>query len=156
MDRVAPTETHAYVHNGQKVYEWNQTLSDINIFIDLPPGARAKDLAVSFTTARLTVGLANTPPYLDKDLAGAIKVSDSLWTVEDGILVLQLVKAQTGVTWPAAIAGHEVSPDVQTTDQKRLMLERFQAEHPGFDFSQAEFNGVVPDPSTFLKDLPGH
>lgn len=47
---------------------------------------------------------------------------------EDGILVLQLVKAQTGVTWPAAIAGHEVSPDVQTTDQKRLMLERFQAE----------------------------
>ncbi|KFM22715.1 NudC domain-containing protein 2 [Auxenochlorella protothecoides] len=145
MDRVAPTETHAYVHNGQKVYEWNQTLSDINIFIDLPPGARAKDLAVSFTTARLT-----------KDLAGAIKVSDSLWTVEDGILVLQLVKAQTGVTWPAAIAGHEVSPDVQTTDQKRLMLERFQAEHPGFDFSQAEFNGAVPDPSTFLKDLPGH
>lgn len=26
MDRVAPTETHAYVHNCQKVYEWNQTL----------------------------------------------------------------------------------------------------------------------------------
>ncbi|RMZ57462.1 hypothetical protein APUTEX25_004296 [Auxenochlorella protothecoides] len=146
MDRVAPTETHAYVHNCQKVYEWNQTLSDINIFIDLPPGARAKDLAVSFTTARLT-----------KDLAGAIKVSDSLWTVEDGILVLQLVKAQTGVTWPAAIAGHEVSPDVQTTDQKRLMLERFQAEHPGFDFSQAEFNGARARPlrsDLHVRDSP--
>lgn len=41
---------------------------------------------------------------------------------------MQLVKAQTGVTWPAAIVGHEVSADIQTTDQRRLMLERFQSE----------------------------
>ena len=26
MDRIAPTDNHAYIHNGQKVYEWNQTV----------------------------------------------------------------------------------------------------------------------------------
>ena len=30
------------------------------------------------------------------------------------------------------------------------MLERFQEEHPGFDFSNAEFNGSIPNPRTFM------
>ena len=34
--------------------------------------------------------------------------------------------------------------------QKKLMLERFQEEHPGFDFSGAEFSGAAPDPRTFM------
>ena len=35
-------------------------------------------------------------------------------------------------------------------EKKRMMLERFQAEHPGFDFSGAEFNGAVPDAHKFM------
>jgi hypothetical protein len=34
--------------------------------------------------------------------------------------------------------------------QKSLLLERFQQENPGFDFRDAEFNGSVPDPRTFM------
>jgi hypothetical protein len=34
--------------------------------------------------------------------------------------------------------------------QKKVMLERFQEEHPGFDFSGAEFNGMAPDPREFM------
>jgi len=33
---------------------------------------------------------------------------------------------------------------------QRLMLERFTAENPGFDFSNAEFNGTVPDARQFM------
>ena len=33
------------------------------------------------------------------------------------------------------------------------MRERFQEEHPGFDFSGAEFNGQVPDPSKFMGGI---
>jgi len=44
--------------------------------------------------------------------------------------------------------------EASTADaQKKLMLERFQAEHPGFDFSNAEFNGSVPDPRTFMGGM---
>jgi hypothetical protein len=38
----------------------------------------------------------------------------------------------------------------QQEAQKKVMLERFQEEHPGFDFSGAEFNGMAPDPRTFM------
>jgi hypothetical protein len=33
------------------------------------------------------------------------------------------------------------------------MLERFQEENPGFDFSQAQFSGNAPDPKTFMVCL---
>jgi len=46
-----------------------------------------------------------------------------------------------------------VSTIEQQEDQKRLMLERFQLENPGFDFSGAEFTGTVPDPRTFMRNL---
>ena len=66
---------------------------------------------------------------------------------------MQLTKAEEALTWASAIAGHEVNSAEQQADQKRLMLERFQREHPGFDFSGAEFSGAVPDPRTFMRDL---
>ncbi|KAK2079274.1 hypothetical protein QBZ16_002965 [Prototheca wickerhamii] len=132
MDRIAPTDNHAYIHNGQKVYD------EVTILIDLPPGVRAKDLSIAIREAHVTVGIKGLPPYLD---------------VKDGILSLHLAKAHRGQTWLAAIAGHDLEASQQAEDQRRLMLERFQAEHPGFDFSQAEFNGEVPDPASFLKDI---
>jgi len=44
----------------------------------------------------------------------------------------------------------QVDPYTQSEVQKSLMLERFQEENPGFDFSGASFNGAVPDPKTFM------
>jgi hypothetical protein len=34
-----------------------------------------------------------------------------------------------------------------------MMLERFQEEHPGFDFSGAEFNGSVPEARDFMGGI---
>ena len=37
---------------------------------------------------------------------------------------------------------------------KQMMLEKFQDENPGFDFSGAEFSGALPaDPKNFMADL---
>ncbi|KAF1777562.1 HSP20-like chaperone [Phytophthora cactorum] len=38
----------------------------------------------------------------------------------------------------------------QEATKQQMMLERFQEENPGFDFSNAEFNGAAPDPRTFM------
>lgn len=43
-----------------------------------------------------------------------------------------------------------VDPFTRQEMQRSLMLERFQEEHPGFDFRDATFNGEVPDPRTFM------
>ena len=70
---------------------------------------------------------------------------------EDGVLHLSLVKGSKGVNWECLLKGHTPNdPYTASEVQKSLMLERFQAENPGFDFSGASFNGSVPDPKTFM------
>lgn len=57
-------------------------------------------------------------------------------------------KAQT---WTSCCKRHgELDAFTKTEVQKQLMLERFQQENPGFDFSNADFNGSVPDARTFM------
>ena len=64
-DRLAPTSRHVFKHGGQEIYAWHQTLHDVNIYIDAPPGVRAKQLAVTVTATHLTVSIADNPPYLN-------------------------------------------------------------------------------------------
>lgn len=153
-DRLAPSSRHVFQHEGQKVYEWDQTLQDVNIYIDAPPGIRAKQLVVTVAATHLTVSIAGNPPYLNHDFGGRVKPSESFWTLEDGVLNILLCKADKGEPWKSALAGHAIDPFQQEEEVKRLMLERFQGEHPGFDFSGAEFSGSAPDPRSFQGGMP--
>jgi hypothetical protein len=72
------------------------------------------------------------------------------------VLHIELCKQEEAATWVSALAGHALAAADQQADQQRIMLERFQAEHPGFDFSGAQFSGAVPDARTFMRDLDRH
>ncbi|KAK1294332.1 hypothetical protein QJS10_CPA16g00228 [Acorus calamus] len=70
---------------------------------------------------------------------------------EDGTMHITLQKRDKGWTWPSPILGQgQLDPHTADLEQKRLMLQRFQEENPGFDFSQAQFSGSCPDPKTFM------
>jgi len=64
-----------------------------------------------------------------------------------------LVKALNHDSWNCVIIGdHELDPFTKEEMDKKMMLEKFQNEHPGFDFSGAQFTGQVPkDPNNFMK-----
>ena len=67
-----------------------------------------------------------------------------------------LTKARPGETWPAVFVGHAALDALATDEAKRqMLLERFQMEHPGFDFSGAEVSGSVPDPRNFMRGWEG-
>ncbi|GAQ86724.1 Nuclear distribution protein C [Klebsormidium nitens] len=150
-EKLAPDRRHAFVHHGQKIYEWDQSLDEVNVYIDLPSGVKAKQLDCDVLPNHLRVGIKGNPPYLDHALCEKVKKDSSFWTVEDGVLHVTLQKAERGKAWQSALAGHtSLDPLSSEQEQKRLMLERFQQENPGFDFSGAEFSGQVPDPSTFM------
>ncbi|KAL6747019.1 CS-domain-containing protein [Haematococcus lacustris] len=149
-DSLAPSSRHQYVHQGRVVYEWDQAFSEVNIYVQVPPGVRAKQLYCDIGLNSLNFGVSPNPPYLAGELSGSVKVSESFWTLEDGSLHITLQKLQQGEPWPSALRGHEADPLTQQRDTERLMLERFQQEHPGFDFSGASFNGSVPNPRTFM------
>jgi hypothetical protein len=153
-ERIAPVERHSFVHEGETIYEWDQTLEEVNLYISLPDRLPSRLLYCTIKPQHVELGVKGNPPYLNHDLGGPVKVDSSFWTIEDRTMHVTLQKRQKGQPWPSAIAGHG-NLDAFTADQeqRRLMLERFQEEHPGFDFSQAQFTGNVPNPSTFLGGI---
>mmetsp|Transcript_10110 Transcript_10110/g.17604 ORF Transcript_10110/g.17604 Transcript_10110/m.17604 type:complete len:157 (+) Transcript_10110:60-530(+) len=155
MDALAPVQRHQFrVGEGDSsrtVYEWDQTFTDVNLYVQVPPGTPGKGLFCDIQVNSIKLGLKLNPPYLQGQLSGPVKVSDSVWTLEGGTLMVTLSKAQPGEPWPSVIQGQELDPATQQAETKRLMLERFQNEHPGFDFSGATFNGQAPNPRTFMN-----
>jgi len=99
----------------------------------------------------MTRGLRGTPPFLDLDLGGRAATGESTWFMEDGELHIVLAKAHKAASWPSVFVGHAEMDAATATDvRKKMLLERFGEEHPGFDFSGADVSGAVPDPRTFM------
>jgi len=147
------------VHAGALLYEWDQSLDEVNMYLVPPAGAPAADLDVQIRSAHVSVGLLGAPAkILDHPLGGPCKHSESFWTLEehDGAKELHLTfsKMTRGQPWASALEGHAaLDPLTATEVRKDIMLERLQAENPGMDFSGASFNGEVPDASRFMGGI---
>ncbi|ESS28895.1 nuclear movement protein domain containing protein [Toxoplasma gondii GAB2-2007-GAL-DOM2] len=157
MSLLKKAETSAkgrrpFYDQGRLVYEWEQSLDEVHLYLKPPEGAKAKDLDIKITPTTLTVGLKGKPPLFSAPTESTVNVDPSVWMIEDGELHILLVKMKKGEVWNAALKGHggALDPFSQQEVQKKLMLERFQEENPGFDFSGATFSGNAPDPRTFM------
>ena len=120
---------------------------------------RAADLDVCLCARCVRVGLraaggGGPPPFLCIPPGGALSAAASTWTLSDGRLELVLAKARRGEAWPSALAGHPPLDAAAAADRRTLLLERFQAEHPGFDFRDAAISGDVPDAREYLGGMP--
>ncbi|KAF6153608.1 hypothetical protein GIB67_027475 [Kingdonia uniflora] len=157
-EKLAPEKRHSFVHEGQQVFEWDQTLEEVNIYITLPPNVPSKLFHCKVQSKHVEVGIKGNPPYLNvgikHDLTCPVKTDSSFWTIEDDIMHITLQKREVGHTWSSPIIGQgQLDPYSVDLEQKRLMLQRFQEENPGFDFSQAQFSGNCPDPRTFMGGM---
>nr|ACG26407.1 nudC domain-containing protein 2 [Zea mays] len=142
-ENLAPEKRHSFVHNGQKVFEWDQTLEEVNMYIELPKGVPTKLFHCNIQAS-----------HVEHDLTHPVKTDSSFWTIEDGEMHITLQKREKGKTWSSPIQGQGIlDPYAADQEQKRLMLQRFQEENPGFDFSQAQFSGTCPDPRTFMGGI---
>ena len=54
-----------YKYEGQTIYEWYQTLEEVHVFIQPPPGVTAKMIDCKITASRLTLGIKGNPPFID-------------------------------------------------------------------------------------------
>ena len=172
---------YVFSYNGRRIYEWEQTLDDVSIYIYPPLSIqKGNQLRVQLNVQRVQVGVTGaTQWFLNEATYGLVDVSESTWSLEDDddnenakVLVLYLTKAHRGALWEAALLGNpQAQPsknssapvpqgggstlDAATKEQvrKELLKERFQEEHPGFDFRDAEFNGSVPDARDFMGGI---
>lgn len=172
--RAKPSTKHKnrfrFEHGGRLIYEWEQTLSEVILYVPTPPGITKKaQLEVVISAHHLVVALRGAAQrYLDEDTGGPIVVGESTWFLEDNddeapgagekVLVVNFQKMQKAQAWACALRGAaaraaegaELDALSQEEVRKQLMRERFQEEHPGFDFSDADFNGAVPDARDFM------
>ncbi|KAL0368831.1 UNVERIFIED_CONTAM: hypothetical protein Scaly_1102000 [Sesamum calycinum] len=118
-EKLAPEKRHSFMHNGQKVFEWDQTLEEVNMYITLPPNVPKKLFCCKIDSKHVEVGIKGNPPYLNHDLMHPVKTDSSFWTLEE----------DKGKTWSSPIMGQgQLDPYTSDLEQKRLMLQRFQEE----------------------------
>lgn len=157
------------LEDGREIYQWEQTLDDVLVYIRPPPGVAARMISCQITPTRVTLGIQGNPPFMDEELEDICVSKDSFWTLvpyEDlskdekdaapncPSLELTFTKANKGSTWKCVFKGHAALDENELTDtKKKILLERFQEEHPGFDFRDAAINGEVPDPRTFMGGI---
>jgi len=156
---------YVFEHQGRKIYEWDQNLDEVNVYIDTPANNRARDFSVKIQSNRLRIGLkSNDRFFIDENTFSKVKTSDSSWYLDPDTSVIHVIlaKVHRGETWEGALTGRDgdsssnngssgiVDPLTRETIKKELMLERFQEENAGFDFRGATFNGEAPDPRTFM------
>ena len=140
-----------FVHEGRDIYEWEQSLDEVLVYFKTPPGVKAAHIDCAISSGHVRLGLKGAPPFLDEGLSCLAVARDSFWNKDGEELTLTLTKARKGETWLCVFKGHGALDASATAEVHRsMLLERFGAEHPGFDFSGAAVNGAVPDPRTFM------
>ena len=87
---------------GRKVgarYMWRQTVQNVRLEVQVPPGTSARDLRVTMEPSRLAVQVGAGPPILDEELYMRIYVGSntdddvSIWEVQDRrVVVFHLTK----------------------------------------------------------------
>ena len=159
-----------FMHGDQVIYEWEQDLNEVNIYItppefmlsknkeiikqNLKPGQKVPKFNITITNKHVKIGVDQNPPYIDENLFKNIDTDESLWMIEDDELHILLQKAVRAEVWECVFVGHgKIDPMLQEEMQKKILQERFQMENPGFDFSGAEMNGMVPDPKNFMGGM---
>eukprot|EP01111_Echinosteliopsis_oligospora_P012959 TRINITY_DN4530_c0_g1_i4.p1 TRINITY_DN4530_c0_g1~~TRINITY_DN4530_c0_g1_i4.p1 ORF type:complete len:154 (+),score=46.79 TRINITY_DN4530_c0_g1_i4:41-502(+) len=153
MDKISANR-QKFQHNGRTIYEWDQTLEEVNIYVSPPQGITAKMIACEIEPQGISLGIKGNPPFIKEAFFATVKKKESFWTLEDGEIHISLQKMLKGEMWLSALKGQQpLDPLSEEEVKKKLMLERFQSENPGFDFSGAQFSGQAPDARTFMGGI---
>jgi len=88
-----------FEHEGRTIYEWEQSLEEVNIYIEPPPNLPRHLIDIVIRHTHLAVGVRDTPPFIDEDTWGPVKVAESMWTLSDGEININLQKMNKAEAW---------------------------------------------------------
>lgn len=145
-----------FIYGGRKIFEWDQNLEEVTLWIPVPSHIKAKDIICEFSENHLKiVQKGKYKAFCDFDLAYNISKVDSTWYFDDdNIMIVSLTKLKISENWLRIFKKQEpVNPINAEKSKKSMLLERFARENPNFDFSSATFDGHCPDPGKFLDGI---
>ena len=133
-------------------YKWTQTLDEVTVMIGVPKTFRGKDFDVSMTPSKLSVKGKkslpgkNTPrTFLEGTLTEKIRVDESTWTLENGVMMLGLNKSAKKF-WRTVLTGDEAI-DTELVDSRTRISDYDDA-------TQAQFRKIIFDQTQYHLDLP--
>ena len=138
-------------------YQWTQSMSDVQLRLPVELGTRGRSVKYKLTATSLSIA-CNGVQLIEGALFDRVVPDESLWTLqeEEGRLFVEVVmlKQREHESWASVVrGGPQMDPVSKKELEEKMMLEKMQRKHPGFDFSGAEFSGQLPkDPKTFGDD----
>jgi hypothetical protein len=166
------TGRYFFLYKNARVYEWEQKLSEVIVYIAAPPIQNlSKDsIDCQITPNHVKLGLRGQNPFIDEQTAETVEAGKSLWCIEEvetttsdspqklqeiKMIVIYLHKANKAKVWENVFVGKfpgiSLDPFQVENEKRALLLERYGEEHgAGFDFRDAKITGSVPDPRTFM------
>jgi hypothetical protein len=140
-DTVVPTLNGGVTER----YRWTQTLGSVDMFVTLGSGVRARDLVVEVGTDSLRVALKSGGTLVEGKLHS--KVKDSTWTVDGGILQINLEK-QDGMKWWTCVMVGDTEIDTQKIVPENSKLSDLDGE------TRAMVEKMMFDQSQKARGLP--
>jgi len=106
--------------NGGKTdkYTWTQTLSALEVFVDVPPGIKAKQIVCDIGVESLKLGVKGQPCILEGKLHSKVKPDDCMWTLLDNKMVQVTMEKLDGMKWWNCVMQGDA-----TIDTKKIVPE---------------------------------
>jgi len=87
-------------------YTWTQTLSTLEVYVNVKPGVKAKQIICDIGGESLKVGVKGEPLILDGKMHAKVKPDDCMWTLLDNKIVqLTLEKFDSMKWWSCVVQG---------------------------------------------------
>jgi hypothetical protein len=157
-DAVRLTEEGVQIPVGNggstKRYKWTQTTEECSVLIAIPTELHAKDLSVTIKALSVVVktkkplaggGETEVHTFLEGDLFDKCVPDESTWTLEGGVMVIQLYK-QLRTFWKTIVQGDD-EIDTTLVDSRRKIAEYDES-------TQAEIRKIMFDQNQARKGLP--
>ena len=120
MRRNESNGRFVFEYKGRAIYEWEQKLDDVTIYVKPPPHVtRGNQIKCIIKPQHLKLGLQGSKDwFIQEDTFGTVDVSESTWSLEDNdddnddndvggkVICIYLIKAHRGQLWDTVLKGN--------------------------------------------------
>ncbi len=141
-------------------YTWDQSLDEVDVYIPSPSADKITKKTIPLFRVqhgKLQMHVVMAPgitAQFDNALGGHVDGSECFWTTDDDGATLHIVigKAIKGEPWAtvfldsistqqqqsSSLSGDKMNVSDIESARREMLLQRFEEEHPGFDFTGAQ------------------
>lgn len=116
--------------NGGKTdkYVWTQTLGALEVYVDVRPGVKAKQIICDIGNETLKVGIKGEPLILEGKMHAKVKCDDCMWTLLDNKCVQITIEKFDNMKWWTCVMQGDVGIDTKKIVPENSKLSDLDGE----------------------------